>query len=416
MKKTLTNNLGLKLLAFFTAVMLWIIVVNIDDPYAKKTFTNIPVTVINTEVLAEEQQTFQIMDNTQTVSVIVNAKRSVLNKIKAEDIVAVADMKELTLKTQIPIDVTIEKYSGKYESAVATPRNLQVKLEEEEIKKFPIVPTTTGTVRDGYVLGEIKAVPEKVSIRGPKSVIEKISKVGTSVNISGLSKDTVLSSELVLYDEDGEIIDQTLLTNNLGADGVGVKVSLLHTKEVPIEFDTSEISAASGYEFTEITFEPQKVSVAGKEEDLESVTSINIPASVLRMNELMKKTEKVVKIAEYLPENIQLTDENADSIVVTISIEKNGTKSYEVTVGNIKVKNLNEDFVLTLETADSIELLVRGTKELLDAYEPEGHVSIDLQSYDKAGTYTVKVKVDVPNGCILEREPTVNITLEKKDD
>lgn len=416
MKKTLTNNLGLKLLAFFTAVMLWIIVVNIDDPYAKKTFTNIPVTVINTEVLAEEQQTFQIMDNTQTVSVIVNAKRSVLNKIKAEDIVAVADMKELTLKTQIPIDVTIEKYSGKYESAVATPRNLQVKLEEEEIKKFPIVPTTTGTVRDGYVLGEIKAVPEKVSIRGPKSVIEKISKVGTSVNISGLSKDTVLSSELVLYDEDGEIIDQTLLTNNLGADGVGVKVSLLHTKEVPIEFDTSEISAASGYEFTEITFEPQKVSVAGKEEDLESVTSINIPASVLRMDELMKKTEKVVKIAEYLPENIQLTDENADSIVVTISIEKNGTKSYEVTVGNIKVKNLNEDFVLTLETADSIELLVRGTKELLDAYEPEGHVSIDLQSYDKAGTYTVKVKVDVPNGCILEREPTVNITLEKKDD
>lgn len=416
MKKTLTNNLGLKLLAFFTAVMLWIIVVNIDDPYAKKTFTNIPVTVINTEVLAEEQQTFRIVDNTQTVSVVVDAKRSVLNKIKAEDIVAVADMKELTLKTQIPIDVSIEKYSGKYESAVATPRNLQVKLEEEEIKKFPIVPTTTGTVRDGYVLGEIKAVPEKVSIRGPKSVIEKISKVGTSVNISGLSKDTILSSELVLYDEDGEIIDQTLLTNNLGADGVGVKVSLLHTKEVPIEFDTSEISAASGYEFTEITFEPQKVSVAGKEEDLEKITSINIPASALRMSELMKKTEKVVKIAEYLPENIQLTDENADSIVVTLSVEKNGTKSYEVTVGNIKVKNLNEEFILTFETADSIELLVRGTKELLDEYEPEGHVSIDLEAYDEAGTYTVKVKVDVPNGCILEREPTINITLEKKDD
>lgn len=416
MKKTLTNNLGLKLLAFFTAVMLWIIVVNIDDPYAKKTFTNIPVTVINTEVLAEEQQTFQIVDNTQAVSVVVNAKRSVLNKIKAEDIVAVADMKELTLKTQIPIDVSIEKFSGKYESAVATPRNLQVKLEEEEIKKFPIVPTTTGTVRDGYVLGEIKAVPEKVSIRGPKSVIEKISKVGTSVNISGLSKDTILSSELVLYDEDGEIIDQTLLTNNLGADGVGVKVTLLHTKEVPVEFDTSEISVASGYEFTEITFEPQKVSVAGKEEDLEKITSIKVPASALRMDDLTKKIEKVVKIAEYLPENIQLTDENADSIVVTISVEKNGTKSYEVTVGNIKVKNLNEDFVLTFETADSIELLVRGTKEVLDAYEPEGHVSIDLESYEKAGFYTVKVKVDVPNGCILEREPTINITLEKKDD
>lgn len=416
MKKTLTNNLGLKLLAFFAAVMLWIIVVNIDDPYSKKTFTNVPVTVINTEVLAEEQQTFQIVDNTQTVSVVVDAKRSVLNKIRTEDIVAVADMKELTLKTQIPIDVTIEGFSGKYESAVATPRNLQVKLEEEEIKKFPIVPTTTGTVRDGYVLGEIKAVPEKVSIRGPKSVIEKINKVGTSVNVSGLSRDTVLSSELVLYDEEGEIIDQTLLTNNLGSDGVGVKVTLLHTKEVPIEFDTSEISAASGYEFTGITFEPQKVSVAGAEADLEQITSIQVPASALQMSALKTKTEKVVKIAEYLPEHIQLTDENADSIVVTISVEKNGTKSYEVTVGNVMVKNLSEDFVLTFDTADSIELLVRGTKEQLDAYEPEGHVSIDLKSYEKAGSYTVKVEVNVPVGCVLEREPTINITLEKKDD
>lgn len=416
MKKTLTNNLGLKLLAFFTAVMLWIIVVNIDDPYSKKTFTNVPVTVINTEVLAEEQQTFQIVDNTQTVSVVVDAKRSVLNKIRSEDIVAVADMKELTLKTQIPIDVTIERFSGKYESAVATPRNLQVKLEEEEIKKFPIVPTTTGTVRDGYVLGEIKAVPEKVSIRGPKSVIEKINKVGTSVNVSGLSRDTVLSSELVLYDEEGEIIDQTLLTNNLGSDGVGVKVTLLHTKEVPIEFDTSEISAARGYEFTGITFEPQKVSVAGEEADLEQITSIRVPASALQMSALKTKTEKVVKIAEYLPEHIQLTDENADSIVVTISVEKNGTKNYEVTVGNIMVKNLDEDFVLTFDTADIIELLVRGTKEQLDAYEPEGHVSIDLKSYTKAGSYTVKVEVNVPAGCVLEREPTINITLEKKDD
>ena len=40
MKKSLTNNLGLKLLAFFIATMLWLIVVNIDDPYTKQTYSN----------------------------------------------------------------------------------------------------------------------------------------------------------------------------------------------------------------------------------------------------------------------------------------------------------------------------------------------------------------------------------------
>ena len=126
--------------------------------------------------------------------------------IEAEDIIAVADMKELTLKTQIPIDVTVTGH--KVESVEANPRNLQIKLENEEIKKFPVVPTTTGTVRDGYALGEIEAVPEKVTIRGPESVINQISRVEAAVSVSGLSKSQVLPSELVLYDKNNEEIDR----------------------------------------------------------------------------------------------------------------------------------------------------------------------------------------------------------------
>lgn len=415
MKKSLTNNLGLKLLAFFMAAMLWLIVVNIDDPYTKQTYSNIPVSVVNTEVLASEQQTFQIVDDTQTVSVTVNAKRSVLNKIKTENIQAVADMKELTLKTQIPIDVTISGVSSKDYTAVANPRNLQVKLEEEETKKFPIVPTTTGTVRDGYVLGEIKAVPEKVTIRGPKSVIEQISRVEAAVNVSGLSKDTVLVSELVLYDQEGDIIDQTLLTNNLGADGVGVSVELLHTKNIPIEFDTSELEVADGYEFAGITYEPEEVTVSGKQEDLEKLDSIRIPASALHLSNLREKTEKVIDVADYLPLHVKLSDENAGSVVVTISIQKNGTKTYDVTVGTITVRNLSDELKMNYATVDELEIRIRGSADILEEYVPEGNISIDLKEYTEEGTYDIPVDVEIPKGCVLEKNPTVRIILEKKE-
>ena len=107
MKKGLMNNWGLKILSFLLAVMLWLIVVNIDDPVTTQTFNNIPVAVTNAEVLAATNQTYQIEDGTQNVSVTVRAKRSVLNKIKADNIKATADMKELTLQTQIPISVEI---------------------------------------------------------------------------------------------------------------------------------------------------------------------------------------------------------------------------------------------------------------------------------------------------------------------
>ena len=45
MKKSLTNNIGLKLLAFVIAFLLWLFVVNTDDPIIDQVYKNITVTV-----------------------------------------------------------------------------------------------------------------------------------------------------------------------------------------------------------------------------------------------------------------------------------------------------------------------------------------------------------------------------------
>ena len=393
MEKRLMNNIGLKILAFFVAFMLWIMVVNIDDPVTHKTFSDIPVSVINEEVLAKAQQpqTYQIVDNTQAVDVTVTAKRKTLNKIKEKDIIAVADIKELTLDTQIPIDITISGFEERYDNAQA------------------------GTVRDGFVLGDIQAMPEKVSIRGPKSVIAEISRVEASVSVSGLSKDAILDSELVLYDSNNNVIDQNLLSNNLGTEGVGVSVQILNTKSIPLEFDTSWIETARGYEFTGITYEPQTVQISGEREDMGSITSLRVPASALAVTDVMEKTEKVIDVSEYLPDNIRLADENAGSVVVTISVEKDGTKSYDITVGSIMINNLSEELTMSYATADALELQVRGPKEALDSLSLEQAISIDLKNYTTDGTFDVPVAVKLPEGCFLEKEVKVRVVLSMKE-
>ncbi|QDW73643.1 hypothetical protein FND36_06095 [Lachnospiraceae bacterium KGMB03038] len=413
MKTRLMNNLGLKILAFLAAGMLWLLVVNIDDPVTSATYQDVAVTVINQEVLAEEQQTFQIVDDTQTVDVTVTARRSVLNRIRQENITATADMRELTLKTQIPISISIEGYD--YVDAEASPRNLQVRLEDEETKSFPIVPTTTGTVRDGYVLGDIQAVPENVSIRGPKSVVDQIDRVEASVNVSGLSQDAVLPSELVLYDEEGDEIDQSLLTNNLGDEGVSVSVELYQTKSVPIVFDTSRISAADGYEFVGITYEPEEIQISGSKDALDDISEINIPASALELSGLTKRTEQVVDISGYTPDNVSLADENAGSVAVTISVEKDGTRVFDVTPSSVIVNNLSEDLVLNYDQAEALEVHIRGPRESLDSLSLEKKVSIDLTDYTEAGSYTVPVAVELPEDCALETEVSIQIVLEEKE-
>ena len=275
MRKRLTGNLGLKVLAFFIAVFMWLIVVNIDDPVIEKTYTGIPVDVINEEIVTTTNRTYQIVDGTQEVSVTVNAQRSVMEKIKSEDITAVADMKELSMGTQIPIDVSIQGY--RYEKAFTTPGNLQVKIEDEARSNFPITPTTLGTVREGYVLGELKADPEKVTLRGPESVINSINRVVAEADVSGLSEDAVIEARLILYDVNNNVIDQTILANNLGKEGISVEVTLYQIKSVPVKLNTSRISAADGYKISAVSVEPREVSVTGDAEALAELDEIRIP-------------------------------------------------------------------------------------------------------------------------------------------
>lgn len=349
------------------------------------------------------------------VDVTVTAKRKTLNKIKAKDIIAIADIKELTLDTQIPIDITINGFEERYDSAQANPRNLQIKLEDEETKRFPIVPTTTGTVRDGFVLGDIQAMPEKVSIRGPKSVIAEISRVEASVSVSGLSKNAILDSELVLYDSNNNIIDQNLLSNNLGTEGVGVSVQILNTKNIPLEFDTSLIKTARGYEFNGITYEPQTIQISGERDEISNISSLRVPDEALDISNIKEKTEKVIDVSEYLPDNIRLADENAGSVVVTISVEKDGTKSYDITVGSIIINNLSEELTMSYATADMLELQVRGPKEVLENLSLEQAISIDLKNYTTDGTFDVPVSVKLPDGCFLEKNVKVRVVLSMKE-
>ena len=96
--------------------------------------------------------------------------------------------------------------------------------------------TTDGALTYGCllytsILGDVKASPEKVEISGPTTQVESIAKVVAEVDVSGLSTDSKLPAELILYDEGGKIIDPTMLKTNLGNEGASVNITLKRTKK-----------------------------------------------------------------------------------------------------------------------------------------------------------------------------------------
>lgn len=417
MKKSLTNNIGLKLLAFLFAFMLWLLVVNIDDPVDTKTFDSIPVTIEHAEVVTQDQRSYQVLDGTDTVGVTVSATRSVLEKISAENIVATADMRELYLESQIPIEITIPGYE--FESATANPRNVQVKIEQNKSDTFPITVTTTGTVRDGYVLGNVQADPERVTVNGPESVIDRISKVVAQVNVSGLSEDSSIDAVLTYYDSDNNEISAEQLANNLGTTGVKVNVTLYHTARIPVTVDTSGVTAADGYSISEVTWTPEEIQLAGEEEVLDALESIRIPADAVDITSISQRTEQTVDITPYLPEGTRLVDENGNNILVTARVAREGTKSFDIPVGSITVDNLSDSLTVSgYGSGDDLEVHIGGPQEQLNSLQlSDLTVSIDLKECTKAGDYEVPVTITLPSDaadCTVETSVTVTVTLQER--
>ena len=415
MKEALTKNWTLKVLALGFSFLLWLMAVNIQDPVIEKRFSGIPVSIEHAEIITNRGNTYQVL--TDTITVKVSGKRSDMEKLRSSNIVAVADMKNLDTKSNslIPIDVTVDVYSKDGFEATAIPGNLEIKIEANKTKTFPITVDPTGNLKDGYILGDTEVNPETVEISGPESLISIISKVAAKVNVEGKSKDEVLPAELVVYDGNGKTLDLTRMEYDLGED-LTVSVTLLKTKAVSVLFDTSGIEVADGYVLDSVTVEPEQIEVVGDPADLSKLENIRIPAEALMEENLTETVERTVNISDYIPVGFSVKDGTAGvPVLVKITVVKAGTRVFEFPVASIYVMSAPEGFKISYGTTGNIVIAVTGAQEDLEAMEDlgQGSVSLDLSGIKAAGKYTVPLQVVLPKGVELEQEITIDVVLEE---
>ena len=83
MKNKLTRNIGLKIASVFFAIILWMVVTSVNNPINTKTYDNIPVKLLNTELITESGQIYEVLEDTDVIGrVTIRAPRTVLSEIK----------------------------------------------------------------------------------------------------------------------------------------------------------------------------------------------------------------------------------------------------------------------------------------------------------------------------------------------
>lgn len=411
----LTNNLGLKVIALVFSALLWLFVVNIDDPINSRVFNDIPYVVKNEEIATNDGKMFKIMDDIDSVRVVVHARRSVLNKIKSKDITAVIDLRERDPVTNIvPIKAVVNGYEENLEvTTECTPNNVMVKVEGSTTKSFPISVSTENKQRDGYELGEMTTNPERIQITGAKSTIEDIQRVVAQIDVMGISEDCVKEAKLIIFDGNGNVMDQSAMQNNLGDKGVSVNVQVLPIKKVKLNFNVSG-TPAEGYRLTGLNSEPASVEVYGTKEDLNNLTALDIPGSEINIDNLQSRKEYTVDISKYLPEGIELTEETAKNVLVTVIVEEEGTRTIFLSTGAVRLDNLQEGLSAVVETPGDLEIRFAGEEALLEKLNIQNAASVDLKEYTEPGTYDVPVEIELNQAITLMDTPMITITISEK--
>ena len=92
-KINLTDNLFLKILSVLIAILIWLVVMNINDA-EKTTSFPVPVELVNTEVITNNGKVFRVIEGSEFVTVKVRARKSIIDELDRTDFILTADMQK----------------------------------------------------------------------------------------------------------------------------------------------------------------------------------------------------------------------------------------------------------------------------------------------------------------------------------
>lgn len=412
--KTLTKNLGFKILAVVFAFILWLVVYNTDDPTVTVSYTT-NVTVENASAVTEMNKCYEVLNGTNTVTFAVTAKRSVLNKLEDTDFTAVADMNRMIVNEEgdeanVPIEITSKrsnsslKYNGKN-------KYLEVSLEDLMKRRFIITADTSGKVADGYALGEVTVTnPNVLNVSGPASIVNKIDSVVATIDVEGMSMN--LSDNVIpaLYDADGQEIDTTKL--KLSNTTVTISAKILSVKEIPLVFSTTGVPYGD-YRVVEISSKPETVKVKGSSTILNPLSSLTIPGDVLNVSRAREDITTTIDISEYLPDGVELVNASDATVTVTVRIEAYESKKFNINTSQITVDGLDTNYDLSFEQS-AVAVTVSGLKNNLNTLTvSQLSASIDVTDLG-VGTHQVNLELSLDEDNYAYQTITVTVEIKEK--
>lgn len=316
----LKNNSKIKIISLLSAMVLWMYVMAIVDPEETKLFENIPVTITNKNELNEKDLVIY-PEQDLTTNIYVTGKLSNLKKVTKDDINVYGQINNpLEGNNEIYLKVSTSQrvnYDFKNPVMIVT---LEKIISEDKSIKVDITGSGKNNVDNIILQDNI----DKVSVSGPRSLVNKVKRVVGTVKVNGELNDFSQSIKLEPVDANGKVVEGI----ELEKDSVNVNITLLTQKTVPITLKLSD-NGESGVNYT---MSQNTVTIKGKKDIVDSINDIE--TQPVKLSEISPGTSKDIYLQ--VPSGITI---ETKYITIKKNSEENAVEVYTYTAKDIEIRN-----------------------------------------------------------------------------
>ncbi|HUI08644.1 MAG TPA: CdaR family protein [Verrucomicrobiae bacterium] len=176
----LRSNAGLKIIALVLAICTWSFVNHITSD--SRTINGVPLEVRVKPGLSA------LRTSISTVNVTVRGTREDVRQVSRQDLSAVVDLTHDARRGLISVELTPRaiQHSRRVQVTEVDPREVTVNVDEIIERELPVQPQFAGELPPGLAIERVITKPEKIDVKGPKTLLNKMSAVTTlPVDVTG---------------------------------------------------------------------------------------------------------------------------------------------------------------------------------------------------------------------------------------
>lgn len=368
-------------LAIVIAIVLWLYVINVENPTGTARLRELPVQIQGEEVL--EENGLMVTDlSRDTVTIRLNGRKNTLMKISRKNVSFTVDVSSITEAGDWTLTGRLN-YPGNVSSDSVTVSHYDdlkiiVTVEPRSTRTIPVRGEFLGTEAEGYQTGTVTVSPDTMTLSGPKATLEKITYALAQVEETDLSSSLSVQSSYILMNEEDIPADVANVTTDVSA--VTVTVPVRKVAEVPLTVDLIDGGGATAEDVSS-TITPKSITLVAEREDEELPEFISL--GEIDLGEVFDGA------SYFLP--IEIPDDaegwNAPEYAsVRLTMDKLTSIQVPVETSSIVLENLPDRYEAKL-VSDYLYVWVRGPAgSLLDLVREEILVTADLSDCEKDGS------------------------------